>query len=350
MQAEKPILVVGLGVREERVATEMVRLAEALGAAVIVTPKTKGAIPDSHPLAGGVIGLTRTDPVYELLAMADAVVAVGFDVVELVKPWDIACPLIWIASWANQDPRLPAAVEMVGCMETILHRLHTSMERAPGWQGSDLRAFRDQHTSQVPASCQTGTVSPQHVLQALRHYADDDAVLTVDVGSHKIYFSLDWPTRYPSSFLLSNGLSCMGYGLVSALGAGIVNPQRQTICVTGDGGLAMCAGELGLLQEIGSNTKIIVMHDQALDLIRAAQLKAGKQPLGTEYAVRTDHVKLAEAFAIPAVTADSPTSLHEAIRDALSTREPHLVEVAIDPASYPTAAPPADSGLNGIAP
>ncbi len=340
-QARRPVIVAGLGVREERAAAAMVHLAETLGAVVIVTPKAKGAIPDAHPLAGGVIGLTRTDPVYDLLEASDAVVAVGFDVVELVKPWDIPHPLIWLASWPNQDPVLPAAAELVGCLTAMLNRLATGVTRASGWRDYDLAGFRRRHTTQPPVQCRLGTVSPQHVLQALRQHADEDAVLTVDVGSHKIYFSLDWPTRYPGSFLLSNGLSCMGYGLVSALGAGIVDPRRQTICVTGDGGLAMCAGELGLLRELGSNTKIIVMHDQALDLIRAAQLKAGKPPTGTEYAARTDHVKLAEAFALPAVAVHSATDLHASLRDAMASQEPCLVEIAIDPASYPTAAPPA---------
>ncbi len=338
-QAQQPIVVAGLGVREDRVATALVRFAEALGAVVIVTPKAKGAIPDAHPLAGGVIGLTRTDPVYELLEAGDVVVAVGFDVVELVKPWNMEQPLIWIAAWPNRDPQLPAVAELTGCPEAILNRLTPGIRRLSGWDSYDLAGFRRQHTSLPPPSTLTDLISPPAVLQALRDHVDADAVLTVDVGSHKIYFSLDWPTRYPTTFLLSNGLSCMGYGLVSALAAGIVNPRRQAICVTGDGGLAMCAGELGLLQEIGSNTKIIVMHDQALDLIRAAQLKAGKPPIGTAYDVRTDHVKLAEAFAIPAVAVHTVADLRPALRAALVTPRPYLVEIAIDPSTYPTAAP-----------
>ena len=113
-QARRPLIVCGLGLEPEKPYAELRLLAEALGAPVIVTPKAKGALPADHPLYAGAIGLTRTDPVYELLDEADCVVAVGFDVVELVKPWDCSSPLIWIAPWANQDPTIAADVELVG--------------------------------------------------------------------------------------------------------------------------------------------------------------------------------------------------------------------------------------------
>ena len=76
----------------------MQELAEAAQAPVITTPKGKGSLPDDHPLAAGTIGLTHTDPAYQILNEADCIVAVGFDVVELVKPWNQTAPLVWIAT------------------------------------------------------------------------------------------------------------------------------------------------------------------------------------------------------------------------------------------------------------
>ena len=86
--AQKPLIVAGLGLEPEQPYGALCELAEAANAPVIMLPKAKGAIPDNHPLAAGVIGLTRTDPVYEMLDEADCIIAVGFDVVELVKKWD----------------------------------------------------------------------------------------------------------------------------------------------------------------------------------------------------------------------------------------------------------------------
>ena len=89
---QKPIIVAGLGLEPEAPYSEIRRLAESLGAPVIDTPKSKGAVSADHPLYIGTLGLTRHDPVYQLLDEADCVIALGFDVVELVKPGIIRSP------------------------------------------------------------------------------------------------------------------------------------------------------------------------------------------------------------------------------------------------------------------
>ena len=86
-RSHRPAIVAGLGLEPERPYELLRRLAEAAGAPVISTPKGKGSLPDDHPLAGGTIGMTRSDPAYKILDEADCILAVGFDAVELVKPW-----------------------------------------------------------------------------------------------------------------------------------------------------------------------------------------------------------------------------------------------------------------------
>ena len=115
--ASRPVILAGLGLEPEAPYDALRTLVEAANAPVIVSPKGKGALPDDHPLSAGVIGLTRSDPVYEILDEADCVIAVGFDVVELVKPFSLPlvgedetgegtanAPLIWIANWPNRGP------------------------------------------------------------------------------------------------------------------------------------------------------------------------------------------------------------------------------------------------------
>ena len=335
-RAHRPVVVVGLGARDASLRTPVQAVAGSLQAPIVATPKAKGIVPDSHPLAAGVIGLTRTDPVYELLEQADLVLAVGFDVVELVLPWEFDGPLVWVAEWPNTDPPLPADVELVGDVSAHLEALAERAEPAPGWSDTHFHAFRRDRTVPAPKATAAGRVSPQAVMRSLRRHADLDAVMTVDVGSHKIHFSLDWPTHDVSGFLLSNGLSCMGFGLAGAIGAATLEPGRQVICVIGDGGLAMCAGELGLLKELDANVKVVVMQDQALDLIRVAQLRVGSPVHGTEYGVSVDHAKLAAAYGIPGQRVTDDTSLDDAVRTVFARTGPYLVEVMLDPVSYPT--------------
>ena len=335
-RAHRPVVVVGLGARDASLRVPVQAVADSLQAPIVATPKAKGIVPDSHPLAAGVIGLTRTDPVYELLEQADLVVAVGFDVVELVLPWEFDGVLVWVAEWPNNDPPLPAAVELVGDVAGCLDALAEGVEPAQGWGDTHFHAFRKDRTVPAPKTTAEGRVSPQAVMRSLRRHADRDALMTVDVGSHKIHFSLDWPTHDVSGFLLSNGLSCMGFGLAGAIGAATLDPGRQVLCVIGDGGLAMCAGELGLLRELGANVKVVVMQDEALDLIRVAQLRVGSPVHGTEYGVSVNHARLAAAYGLPGQRVTDDTSLDDAVRTACAQTGPYLVEVMLDPVSYPT--------------
>ncbi|MCY4519743.1 MAG: thiamine pyrophosphate-binding protein [Caldilineaceae bacterium] len=335
-RARRPVVVAGLGARDASLRISVQAVAGSLQAPIVATPKAKGIVPDSHPLAAGVIGLTRTDPVYEILEQADLVIAVGFDVVELVLPWEFDGALVWVAEWPNVDPPLPADVELTGNVAGHLGALAQAAESATGWIDTDFHAFRRDRTVPAPKAAAEGRVSPQAVMRSLRRYSDPDAIMTVDVGSHKIHFALDWPTHDVSGFLLSNGLSCMGFGLAGAIGAATLDPGRQVLCVIGDGGLSMCVGELGLLRELGVNVKVVVMQDEALDLIRVAQLRAGSPVQGTEYGVSVDHARLAAAFGITGRRVTDDTSLDDAVRTACAQTGPYLVEVMLDPESYPT--------------
>jgi acetolactate synthase-1/2/3 large subunit len=336
-QSKRPIIVAGLGLEPERPYQELRRLAEAAQAPVIVTPKAKGAIPDDHPLFAGAIGLTRTDPVYEVLDEADLVLMVGFDVVELVKPWKHASPAVWIAPWTNHDPALPAAAEIVGPMKTVLTRLATtSVSIEADWGAKRVSAYRQKlkadHTG-------PGAMTPQSVLGVLRDNLPPEAILTTDVGSHKIFYCLEWPSPLPNRFFVSNGLSSMGYGLPAAIAAGLVQSRDPVICTTGDAGLVMNMGELNTLARLNAPVTVVVFKDNALDLIRSHQNRVGKPTFGTEFTA-PNFVDIAEAHGIRAVRPPNEEALAEALQQSVDSRRPNLIEVEIDPSTYPTTPRP----------
>src|SRR5258706_431077 len=143
VSSRRPAIVVGLGLEPERPYDTLRRLAEAAGAPVITTPKAKGALPDDHPLAAGTIGLTRADPAYAILDQADCILAIGFDVVELVKPWDQRAPLIWLAPWANADPELVVRAVCAGRLRPMLEELAgAAYAPAADWGAARVAHYR----------------------------------------------------------------------------------------------------------------------------------------------------------------------------------------------------------------
>ena len=331
----KPIIVAGLGLEPDRPYEQLRRFAESLDAPVIDTPKSKGALDARHPLFAGTIGLTRDDPVYALLDEADCIIAIGFDVVELVKPWDQPQPLIWIANWENADPPLPCALSLTGPIDDILDSLPAPpAAKSDDWGANRVERFRQQLASIAQPPAAPGRITPQNLLRALRDHTPDDIMITTDVGSHKIFMALNWEARMPNRYFVSNGLSVMGFGISSAIAAADW-ADEPVVCVTGDAGLALALGELGLLAELDLPVIVMVLNDSALDLIRSAQTRQGRTVFGTEFS-NPDFGRIAAAYGIDYRRVSDADECVDALRHALARGKPALLDVMIDPAGYPT--------------
>ena len=331
----KPIIALGLGLEPGAPYAAIRELAERWSAPVIDTPKSKGALSSDHSLFAGTVGLTRTDPVYELLDEADCIVAIGFDVVELVKPWDYKTLLVWIANWENHDPAIPSQWEAVGAIDDILKSIgDINCRSAETWGAERVRRFREGQSRVSPPNARAQRILPQTFLASLRENTPEDIVVTTDVGSHKIFAALNWPAWAPNRYFVSNGLSAMGFGLCSAIAAAALTGE-PAVCITGDAGLAMVMGELGLLVERQLPVLVVIMNDNALDLIRSAQLRAGRAAFGTEF-YNPDFELIARAYGIEYRRVESKGDCDAAIRAGMTRRAPMLIDVMVDPVGYPT--------------
>ena len=203
-----------------------------------------------------------------------------------------------------------------------------------GWSAERVGRFRtEQAESDLPAP-QDNRILPQTFLTSLRENTPDDIIVTTDVGSHKIFAALNWQARLPNRYFVSNGLSAMGFGLSSATAAATVTGQ-PIVCITGDAGLAMVMGELGLLVERKLPVLVAVMNDAALDLIRSAQHRQGKPEFGTAF-TNPDFEYIARAFGLAYRRVESKRASDQAIREGVAGNTPMLIDVMIDPIGYPT--------------
>ncbi len=334
-RARRPLILAGVGLEPQRPYKLLRELSEQAQAPVIVTPKAKGALPDNHPLAAGVIGLTRTDPSYAMIDEADCILAVGFDVVELARPWESDVPLIWLAPWDNQDPVVPNVASLVGDLHASLSQL-IDADYTPdsSWGAARVAKHRRQQKTTHPTPA-AGRLLPQQVLETLRAALPPATALAVDVGSHKILSSLEWPTLTPNSFFLSNGLSSMGFALPAAIGAFLAAPDRPTLCLTGDAGMAMVIGELGLVAQRQIPILIVILNDDAIDLIRSQQVRAGKPVYGTEFR-SPNFAQIAAAYGLTGTRVTTSEQLAEEVNAFVTSPAPRVVEVMLDPISYPT--------------
>jgi acetolactate synthase-1/2/3 large subunit len=166
----------------------------------------------------------------------------------------------------------------------------------------------------------------------MRSVLPPQTAVTTDVGSHKIFMALNWGALMPNRYFVSNGLSCMGYGLPAAIAAALTTGD-VAVCVTGDGGLAMNMGELSILDETKLPVIIILMNDAALNLIREGQLTSGYEVFGTEF-VNPDYESIARAFGLTFYRIFNSAGFVRSLKEAVEARKPALIEVLIDPSGY----------------
>jgi acetolactate synthase-1/2/3 large subunit len=256
---------------------------------------------------------------------------IGFDPVELDRDWSAAAKVIHIGPLANVDGNYESAVEVVGPVGEGIEALRAAAGApAPKRAPDEVRSFRDSFRAFVTPK--RDRLTSQQVLAELRAALPEDALVTCDVGYNKAVTGQCMPMYRPKTFFMSNGLSSMGYGLGAALGLKLLYRARQVACVLGDGGFAMLMGELETAVREKLGVVVIVLVDDALSQIKAAQERKGYPVTGTTFG-ELDYVALTKGFGIAGHDVRTVAECREALRDRPGDA-PVFIAAHVDPSAY----------------
>jgi len=145
-----------------------------------------------------------------------------------------------------------------------------------------------------------------------------------------------WMARYftsrnPRKFISSGGLGTMGFGFPAAIGAKIAMPDNDVVAVCGDGGFLMVCQDLATINEYDIPLVICVFDNRRLGMVSQWQrLFYNKRISYTQLGQSPDFVKLAESFGVSAERVDKPGEMELAVKNAIRSGEPYLIDVIID--------------------
>jgi acetolactate synthase-1/2/3 large subunit len=302
-RAARPIVILGVDLNPSVDPPAVRRFVEALRAPVFATPKAKGIFPEDHPQFFGVCsGLAADAVVVEHFSRADLLIGVGFDPVESDKVWHQTMKLVSIAPVSIAAAQYQPALELIGDVSASLTALASRSYGPLEWTRDDEAGFRRQleetlrgregQEGQERQDGKTG-LSALAVTRRLRDLFPPDTIVSTDVGSIKLIVSQAWRSTVPMTFLESNGLSAMGYGLPAAMAAKLAMPDRPVLCTMGDGGFSMVFADLETCVRRRIPFVTVVYNDSTLSLIQVAQAKRGY----TDYGVRYGAIDFAAASA-----------------------------------------------------
>jgi acetolactate synthase-1/2/3 large subunit len=331
--ARRPVILAGIAALRCGAGPELAALAERAGLPVVVSPMAKGTLPEDHPYFAGVLDMAGHRVLWELLAGADLILAAGFDPVELISPWSVRTPVLHLDTTPNTDQVYASAHELVGHVGALLRWLTAQWPGEPRWTESEVAAHRDRLRAAWRAGWTPGRLNPSDVVTIAREAAPPDAIVTTDVGSHKIMAGQVWRAAAPRSVLITNGLSAMGFGVPAAIAARLCWPERPVIALVGDGGFAMTATELRIAAALGLPVVVVVFTDNSLNRIELRQQAMGYPPTATRIG-GSDLAAMAEAMGCDGVRVDTPAALEKALADVGSRSRPLVVEARIDPSQY----------------
>lgn len=332
--ARRPVLLVGLGADPD-LAPLVRRWVDEWGLPVAVTPKVKGIVDERDPHFGGVVGGMAVDALMvDALRGADLVVGLGLDPTEIDGGWHDEVPMLWVLESAWATGVAPSRDVVAGPLRELLEELLAGPAPAP-WEADPLAAAREERRRLLAAETppRPGAVAPLAIVRGLAAVLPGETIVTTDVGSHKFLFGQFWPSRDPQTFLMSNGLSGMGYGLPAAIAAKLARPGRPVLAVLGDGGFSMNSQELETARRAGAPIVVAVLADRSLSMIRLSQRRRGLAPYGVDFDP-IDSVLVARACGVAGCRVESEGDLATAAREAMARNETTVIEVPVDVEDY----------------
>jgi acetolactate synthase-1/2/3 large subunit len=348
--AERPAIFAGNGVLLSEAADELRQLAELRSIPVATTLMGKGAFSERHALALGMSGIWGTAVANDTTRAADVLLAVGTAFGEAdCSSWDprftFAIPptkLIQIDIEAHEIGKIyPVEVGLVGDAKATLRELIRHL-RALGpfhkkeeTRLAELAGARAAWEATLTESQQDAgrPIHPARLLHEISQIAPDDAIFVTDVGWNKNGAGQQLKISRPGSFITSGGLATMGFAPGAAIGARLGAPDRKVICLVGDGGLLSAIGAFATAVELGVPVLFVLFNNFCFSTIRTVGTTYFNNAYGTEFTTpdgqpyNPDFPLLAKAFGMGGDLVIDPEDLAPALKKALASDQPYLLEV-----------------------
>ena len=331
-EARKPLVLVGGGViRSKGAVPEFRKFFETLNAPVTSTIMGGGACPGNHPLFTGMVGMHGSHASNFAVDQCDLLIGIGcrFSDRVALDPATFArnAKIVHIdIDRAEIDKNVKTDHHIIGDARRVLELLNQGMTRHdyPEWK-EWVFSHRE-----VPLK-KDDILHPHEILEAIQALTNGQAIVATDVGQHQMWSAQYYHFSRPGQLITSGGFGTMGFGLGAAMGAKLGNPDVPVVLCVGDGGFRMNCNELATVEHYHIPVITIVFNNRTLGMVRQWQhLIYGERYSQTDLDRGPDFVKLAEAYGIDGARAATQPEFEAALKKALDSGKPWVIECAID--------------------
>lgn len=337
--AKKPMIVWGQGVILGKAENELKAVIEKAGIPSAWTILGASAIPTSHPLNVGMVGMHGNYAPNKLTNECDVLIAIGmrFDdrVTGRLNTYAKQAKIIHFdIDPAEIDKNVKTDVAVIGDSKDSLAQLCPLLNenKHEAW----LQEFKDLYTIEFEKVIKNDLYPTKdgltmgEVLKQINIETKGDAAIVSDVGQHQMIACRYAEFTTTKSNITSGGLGTMGFALPAAIGAKMAAPNREVVAIIGDGGYQMNIQELGTIFQQKVPVKIVVLNNEFLGMVRQwQQLFFDKRYASTEM-TNPDFVTIAKGYYIEGKRVTKREELTDAIKEMIASKDSYFLEVMVE--------------------
>lgn len=302
----------------------------------MTTLPAKSCVPHDHRLYIGGLGQGGSNIAKDLLWEADGCLILGATWwPQGVVPASI--PVVQVdARPENIGDAMPVSAAVVGEMASVLPQLNRAIGEGDRFTWLQrVQDLKQGWKSQLEreAWMDTEPIVPQRVVAALNRAVKPDAVITLDVGDHLLWFNRIFQAE-EQEILISGRWRTLGFALPAAMAAKLAEPERQVVALAGDGGFGTTLADLITAVTYELPVTIVLMNNGVYAMERNRMIRGGLKRLGGEVN-NPDFVAMAEAFGAKGYRVRQTEELETALTAALASHRVSLVDVHCDDTIVP---------------
>jgi pyruvate oxidase len=301
----------------------------------MTTFRSKGLVDDSEPWYVGCHGGIGTTAAGELMNKADLLIAIGSsfsDLSQIPKKRTVQIDInpLMIAR------RYPVEVALLGNSAVLIPKLTDKVtQKDTAAATAEIGKLKQAWQAQIEKEADPNTkpIKAAYIMKVLTEKVAADAVISLDVGENCWWFGRNFAMKKTQKMVMSGTLATMGFGLPGALAAALAYPDRQIVCVTGDGGLTMVLGDFLTALKYNLPVKVFVINNKRLGMIMQEQKVEGYQSWQTELHDYS-FADFAEHSGGLGIKVTEPGQLADAVDRALKSDKPTIVDIDTDPRRF----------------
>ena len=321
--AKRPLILAGHGIMMSGARRQVLEFAERAQVLMAMTLLGLGAIPASHPLNLGMMGMHGEAWVNNAIQQADLLLAFGmrFDdrVTGNIKTYALNAKKIHIEIDPSEiNKSVKVDVGIVGDLRETLEELLPGVKAADHSEWIDYinKMKGDSAVRDIQSLPDTGHLYAAHVINDIWHYTSGKAIVVSDVGQHQMWEAQYYKHEQPRTLITSAGLGTMGFALPAAIGAKFACPDKEVWVVAGDGGFQMTMAELATIAQENLKINIAIINNGYLGMVRQWQEFFYEKRYAATPMLSPDFVKLAEAFDIKGMRVTKRSEVQAAVEEA----------------------------------